>query len=200
KQSELSSSVSVISGEQIRDVTSNNLTNLLQGKAAGVVVSNSSGNPNSSSNIVIRGSSSISAGSSPLYVVDGIIGGTANPNDIESVTILKDAAATGLYGSRAANGVIIITTNSGKSGKTRVNVSSTVGFNRATTGNFEVMDAQQLYDYQKTFWDPATWERDRPASLLSQNTNWQELAYRTGITQNHVLSISGGSDKTQFYV
>lgn len=200
KQSELSSSVSVISGEDIRDVTSNSLPNLLQGKAAGVVVSNSSGNPTSEANIVIRGSSSISAGSSPLYVVDGIIGGTANPNDIESVTILKDAAATGLYGSRAANGVIIITTNSGKSGKTRVNVSSTVGFNRATTGNFEVMDAQQLYDYQKTFWDPATWERDRPASLLSQNTNWQELAYRTGITQNHVLSISGGSDKTQFYV
>src|SRR5690606_13960511 len=125
---------------------------------------------------------------------------TANPNDIESVTILKDAAATGLYGSRAANGVIIITTNSGKSGVTQVNLSSTVGFNRATTGNFEVMNSQQLYDYQKTFWDPATWERDRPSSLLSQNTKWQELAYRTGITQNHILSISGGSDKTQFYL
>lgn len=199
KQSELSSSVTVVSGEKVRDVTSNDVTDLLQGKAAGVVVSRSSGNPNDQANVVIRGSSSITAGSAPLYVVDGIIGGTANPNDIESVTVLKDAAATGLYGSRAANGVIIITTKSGHSGKTRVNFSSTNGFNKASTGNFEVMNSQQLYDYHKTFWDPSTIERDRPSSLLSQDTDWMDLAYRTGRTQNHVLSVSGGSDKTKVY-
>jgi TonB-linked SusC/RagA family outer membrane protein len=199
KQSELSSSVTVVSGEKIRDVTSNDVTDLLQGKAAGVVVSRTSGNPNDAANVVIRGSSSITAGSAPLYVVDGIIGGTANPNDIESVTVLKDAAATGLYGSRAANGVIIITTKSGHSGKTRINFSSTTGFNKATTGNFDVMNSQQLYDYHKTFWDPSTVERDRPSSLLSQDTDWMDLAYRTGRTQNYVLSVSGGSDKTKVY-
>jgi TonB-linked SusC/RagA family outer membrane protein len=197
---ELSSSVSVVSSEELQDVTSNNVNNLLQGKAPGIVVSSASGNPNSAPSVVIRGSSSISAGSEPLYVVDGIIGGNANPNDIESVTVLKDAAATGLYGSRAANGVIIVTTKSGKSGETKINFSSTTGFNKATTGNFKVMDSQQLYDYHESFFDPADFSSSRPASLLSTDINWQELAFRTGITQNHLLSISGGSEKTQFYL
>lgn len=200
KQTELSSSVSVVSGDELRDVTSNDVTNLLQGKAPGVVVSNSSGDPNAEPTIIIRGSSSITAGSEPLYVVDGIIGGSANPNDIESITVLKDAAATGLYGSRASNGVIIITTKSGKAGKTRVNVSSTVGFNKASMGNYKVMNSRQLYDYQKTFWDPATFDADRPASLLNQDTDWRSLMFNTGVTHNHTVTISGGSEKTQMYV
>lgn len=197
---ELSSSVNVVSGERLRDVTSNNVADLLQGKAPGVIVSRSSGNPNSEPNVVIRGSSSITAGSAPLYVVDGIIGGSANPNDIESVTVLKDAAATGLYGSRAANGVIIITTKTGKTGETQVNLNVTSGFNTATMGNFDVMNSQQLYDYQQTFWDPATWERDRPSSLLNQDTNWLDLAFRTAKTQNYTLSVSGGSEKTRVHI
>lgn len=198
--SQLSSSVAVVSGERLNDVTSNDVTGLLQGKAAGVIVSNSSGDPNASPNIVIRGSSSINAGASPLYVVDGIIGGNANPKDIESVTVLKDAAATGLYGSRAANGVIIITTKSGKAGKTQIDVSSTVGFNTANTGNFNVMNSQQLYDYEKSFYPADRFESEIPSSVLSQDTDWAELAFRTGITQNHGISLSGGSEKTQFYV
>ena len=200
KQSELSSSVSVVSGEELRDVTSNDVTSLLQGKAPGVVVSNSSGDPNAEPTIIIRGSSSITAGSEPLYVVDGIIGGSANPNDIESITVLKDAAATGLYGSRASNGVIIITTKSGKSGKTRVNVSSTVGFNKASMGNYQVMNSRQLYEYQRSFWDPATFDSDRPASLLNQDTDWRSLMFSTGMTHNHTVTVSGGSEKTQMYV
>src|SRR5690606_12638791 len=128
------------------------------------------------------------AGASPLYVVDGIIGGNANPKDIESVTILKDAAATGLYGSRAANGVIIITTKSGQAGKTRIDLSSTVGFNTANTGNFKVMNSQQLYDYERSFYPADRFETEVPASVLSQNTDWTRLAFRTGITQNHGVS------------
>ena len=200
KQSELSSSVTVVGGEKLRDVTSNNVATLLQGKAPGVIVSSPSGDPNASPSVVIRGSSSITAGSAPLYVVDGIIGGTANPNDIESITVLKDAAATGLYGSRAANGVIIITTKSGQPGKTRVNFSATTGFNKPTMGNFDVMNSRQLLDYHRSFWDPATVDRDRPMSLLSQDTDWIDLAYRTGRTQNYVLSVSGGSEKTKTYL
>lgn len=200
KQTELSSSVEVVSGEDLRDVTSNDVATLLQGKAAGVVVSSSSGNPNDPPTVIIRGSSSITAGSEPLYVVDGIIGGTANPVDVESITVLKDAAATGLYGSRASNGVIIITTKSGKAGKTTVNVSSTVGFNTATEGKYRVMNSRQLYEYQKTFWDPATFDTDRPASLLNQDTDWRALMFHTGVTHNHTVSISGGSEKTRMYV
>ncbi len=198
--SQLSSSVAVVSGAKLNDVTSDDVTGLLQGKAAGVIVSNSSGDPNAGSNIIIRGSSSINAGAGPLYVVDGIIGGNANPKDIESVTILKDAAATGLYGSRAANGVIIVTTKTGKAGKTKIDFSSTTGFNTANTGNFAVMNSQQLYDYTKSFYPVDRFDKEIPASVLSQNTNWHDLAFRTGLNQNYGMSVSGGSEKTQFYV
>ena len=191
--SQLSSSVSVINGDRLRDVTSNDVVSLLQGKAPGVVVSSASGDPTSVSSILIRGAASISASTSPLFVVDGNIGGTYNASDVESVTVLKDAAATGLYGSRAANGVIIITTKSGKAGVTKIDVSSTVGFNTKTTGNFHLMDSQQLYDYQKTFYNP-------DPSVLKNNTNWFNLAFRRALTQNHTIAVSGGSDKTQYYI
>lgn len=189
----LSSSVSTVSGDQLRDVTSNNLSTLLQGKAPGVVVSTGSGDPTSGSTILIRGAGTISAGSGPLIVVDGNIGGNYNPSDVESVTILKDAAATGLYGSRAGNGVIIVTTKSGKAGKTKIEFSAVAGTNKASMGNFKLMNSQQLYDYHQTFFTPD------PAAL-NTNTNWLDLAFRTGITQNYTVSASGGNDKTQYYV
>src|SRR5690606_16389271 len=80
------------------------------------------------------------------------------------------------------------------------NFSGTAGFNTATFGNLQVMESQQLYDYQKTFLDPATFERDRPGSLLQQNTDWMDLAFRTGLTQNYNLSVSSGSEKTKLYI
>lgn len=99
-QAQLSSSVAVITAQELKGVTAPNLGSLLQGKASGVMVSGGGGQPGTAPTVRIRGTGSISAGSDPLYVVDGVIGGTANPSDIESVTVLKDAAATGLYGSR----------------------------------------------------------------------------------------------------
>ncbi|MFC4211059.1 TonB-dependent receptor plug domain-containing protein [Pedobacter lithocola] len=133
KRSELSSAVSVVSGEKLNDVTSVSLGTLLQGKVPGVVASTASGDPTSGSNIVIRGAGTINASTGPLYVVDGNIGGSYNPSDVESVTVLRDAAATGLYGSRAANGVVIITTKKGKAGETRFSLNSVVGIAKATT-------------------------------------------------------------------
>ena len=189
----LSSSVSTVSVDKLRDVTSNDLAGLLQGRAPGVLVSSGSGDPTSGANILIRGAGTISAGSGPLIVVDGNIGGTYNPSDVESVTILKDAAAMGLYGSRAGNGVMIITTKSGKSGKTKIAFSSTVGVNNATTGNFKLMNSRQLFDYLSTFSTP------NPA-MLNANTNWWDETFRQSITQNYTLSASGGNDKTQYYV
>ncbi len=189
----LSSSVAIVSGDKLRDVTSNDLAGLLQGKAPGVLVSTGSGDPTSGSTILIRGAGTISAGSGPLIVVDGNIGGTFNPSDIESVTILKDAAATGLYGSRAGNGVIIVTTKSGKAGKSKIEFASTVGFNTATTGKFKLMNSRQLYDYLSTFSAP-------DAAMLNANTNWWDETFRQSMTQNYTLSASGGNDKTQYYV
>ena len=200
QKSQISSSIAVVAPEKLRSVTSNSVSNLLQGQAAGVVVSSSSGDPNASTAVIIRGSSSINAGSSPLYVVDGIIGGTAKPQDVESVTILKDAAATGLYGSRAANGVIIITTKTGKSGKTQVNINATVGSNKPSFGKFRVMNGQEAYDYQQSFLPAAFFATYRPASLLEHDTDWRDLCYRTGITQSYGADVSGGNEKTQFYI
>lgn len=236
-QSELVSSVSVVSGTELRDVTSTNTATLLQGKASGVVVSSASGQPGEAPRVRIRGTGSITAGAEPLYVVDGVIGGTANPADIESITVLKDAAATGLYGSRAANGVIVITTRRGKAGKTQVSYNGTTGVSRRTTGNFEIMDGQQLFDYTSQLYqndytgkrnshiaelsktNPNPTEADINAYLASRNfplsygdysrgvlpaqpgnTNWLDEAFRTGITNNHQLSVSGGSEKTRFYL
>ncbi|WP_228102040.1 SusC/RagA family TonB-linked outer membrane protein [Dyadobacter subterraneus] len=189
----LSSSVSTIGNEKLRDVTSNELPNLLQGKAPGVVVSSGSGDPTKPASIVIRGAGTISAGTAPLYVVDGNIDGTYNPVDVESVTVLKDVAATGLYGSRAANGVIIVNTKMGKSSKTEISVNNTLGFAQATTGKFKLMNAQQLFDYQSSFYP-------RNAAVLSTNTNWWDQAFRTAFVNNHNISASGGNDKTTFYV
>jgi len=188
----LSSAVTTVAGEKLRDVTSNDLAGLLQGKAAGVTVSTASGDPTAGSTILVRGQGTLGASSLPLYVVDGNIGGTFNPNDVESVTILKDAAATGLYGSRAANGVIIVTTKQGKAGKSKISFSSVAGYNKANFGKFRLMNSRQLYDYQQSF-------TSRPDSVLKTNTDWLDLSFRTAITQRYTLSVSGGSERTQFF-
>ncbi|KQS41625.1 SusC/RagA family TonB-linked outer membrane protein [Pedobacter sp. Leaf194] len=200
KQGELSSSVSVISAEKLKGVASNDVISMIQGKAPGVVVSSASGDPTSAPNITIRGISSINGGTAPLLVVDGNIlgaygseGATYSPNDVESITILKDAAATGLYGSRAGSGVIIVTTKTGKAGEAKIEFNSVVGFNSPSTGNFKLMDSQQLYDYQKKFSNP------NPA-VLNTDTNWWDLATRDGMTQNYTVSASGGTEKTRYYV
>ena len=220
KTSELSSSVTVLNEKAIRGVTTNNIGNMLQGKVPGLVVSNTSGKPGESPKIVIRGSGSIGSESSPLYVVDGIIGGDAtNPEDIESITVLKDAAATGLYGSRASNGVIIITTKSGKSGKTKISYSSTYGTTNQLEGNLQMMNSQQLYDFQKAghlnYYNSRVAASDPnftsktfdqylapllPASRVNINTDWQSELTRVGLVNNQQLSVSGGNEKTTFYL
>ena len=199
KQSELSSSVTVLNAEQLKGVATNDIMTMLQGRAPGVVVSTGSGDPTESPTVTIRGVSSINGGTAPLLVVDGNIVGaygasnpTYSPADVESVTILKDAAATGLYGSRAGSGVIIITTRTGKAGATKIDFSSTVGFNKPNTGKFKLMNTQQLYDYQKTFTNP------NPA-VLNTNTNWWDLATQTGLTQNYSLAVSGYR-KYKYYI
>lgn len=151
-QSQLSSSVSVVTEQALQGVSSDNISKILQGKSSGVVVSNQTGQPGSTPTIIVRGTGSIGAGTAPLYVVDGIIGGMANPNDIASISILKDAAATGLYGSRAANGVIIITTKSGKAGKTRINVDSSFGYGWKPSSNLKMMNSREFYDLNKVMY------------------------------------------------
>ncbi len=235
-KSELVSSVSVIKGSELQTVTSNNTATLLQGRAAGVVVSSASGAPGTEPSVRVRGTGSITAGAEPLYVIDGLIGGTANPNDIASISILKDAAATGLYGSRASNGVVVITTKTGKPGKTQINYNGSVGFSNVLRGNFEVMNGQELYDFTNKMYQndydakranyiaqlsattPNPTEAQINAYLTANafptayagyqsrflpgtpgNTDWLDKTFRTGITHNHALSMSGGNDRTRFH-
>ena len=220
RQSELSSSVATVEEKELKEgVVSQDLGNMLQGKVSGLTISNSGGRPGEQTNIVIRGVGSIGAGYEPLYVVDGVIGGSANPMDIATITVLKDAAATGLYGSRAANGVIIITTKSGQSGKTKVSYTGSAGPTYHRYGNMEMMNSaeiyarqsagfQNFYDARVAAGDPAfsniTFDQYRenvlPSSLLEQDTDWQSLLTRTGLVNQHQLSVSGGSEKTTFYV
>ncbi|MTI87800.1 MAG: TonB-dependent receptor [Balneolaceae bacterium] len=192
---ESSSSVVQVSSEDLDDVTTVSATEMLQGKAAGVFVTSGTGEPGGGTDIRIRGTGSISAGASPLYVVDGVIGGTVDPADIESITILKDASATSMYGSRAANGVIVIQTKSGTRGTTNININTTVGWNERTNGNFQVMNSQQLYNYHEEFESP-----NLQSEYQNINTDWQDLAFRQAVTRKYEASASGGTASTTFFI
>ncbi|MBP5659308.1 MAG: carboxypeptidase-like regulatory domain-containing protein, partial [Paludibacteraceae bacterium] len=146
KKAELSSAVVTVSSEQLTDVTTSDVGNMLQGKVAGMQVTNASGQPGDAAQIRIRGTGSITASSAPVYVVDGVMGGTFNPNDVETISVLKDAGSTGIYGAAAAGGVIVVTTKSGKKGdKVSVDLKGTVGGKQALFGNYRMMNSKELY-------------------------------------------------------
>ena len=201
KKNELSSAVVSISGEKLADVTTPDVGNMLQGKVAGVVVMNSSGQPGASADIRIRGTGSISAGAGPLYVVDGVAGGSFNPNDIETLTVLKDASATALYGAAAAGGVIVVTTKSAKSDKSTVNFKASAGVKKALTGRFHPMDSYELYDFYSTIYSSSKLKGNAPAyeDLETQNFDWIGNTFKTVVVQNYFASVSGKAGKVNYY-
>ena len=200
KKAELSSSVVTLTGEALSDVTSSDIGNLLQGKVAGVMITNSTGQPGSAANIQIRGTGSITAGSEPLYVVDGIPYGSFNPNDVETISVLKDAGATALYGSAAAGGVIVVTTKSAKHNQaTQVNFKATAGTKSALFGNFSLMESEELYYMHKNLYSAALFKMLRPAELLEKNYDWVDGFFSPGFTQNYYVSASGSSGKMGYF-
>ena len=216
------------------------LVKSFEGKVAGVRVGASTGDPGADQRIQIRGIGSINGSTQPLYVVDGVpivsdgdatsglksqsILATLNPDDIESMTVLKDAAASSLYGSRAANGVIIITTKKGAIGRTRVTYDGEIGWSEvANQKALKMMNSKELKQYYEdglegyfelragldpetarqyaieevnTAWEEGGWFHDPSGNT---NTDWSKEVYRKGLTTNHQVGISGGSDRTQFY-
>ena len=144
KRSEITSAVTTVTSDKLMDVTSNDIGTMLQGKVSGIQVINSSGAPGATSEIRIRGISSFSAPQGPLYVVDGIIGGKFDPNDVETITVLKDAGATGMYGSQANGGVVVVTTKKAKSDKTQFEFKAVTGMRRADHGHVKMMDSKTL--------------------------------------------------------
>ena len=200
KKAELSSSVVSMSGEKLRDVSTPDVGNMLQGKVAGVVAMNGSGRPGEQADIRIRGTGSITAGAGPLYVVDGIAGGSFNPNDIETITVLKDASATALYGAAASGGVIVVTTKSGSQDKTSVEFKASGGVKRALYGRFHPMNSSQLYEFTRSMLDPATFAGSYPESLLNQDFDWMGNCFKTGVVQDYYASVSGKSGKVNYFV
>ncbi|MDY3979201.1 MAG: SusC/RagA family TonB-linked outer membrane protein [Tidjanibacter sp.] len=204
KKAELSSSIVTLSGSVLNDVTTPDVGNMLQGKAAGVVVLNSSGQPGEGAQIRIRGTGSITAGADPLYVVDGVAGGSFNPNDVETLTILKDASATALYGASAAGGVIVITTKSAKDDQTTVNFKANVGIKRALQGRFSPMDSYELYYTQKDMYSnsgiSSVFKTLRPKTLLDQDFDWVNACFKTGVVQDYYASATGKTGKTNYFV
>ncbi len=202
KRAELTSAVVSMSGDKLTDVTAPDVGNMLQGKVAGVMVTNSSGQPGAGADIRIRGTGSISAGAGPLYVVDGVAGGSFNPNDVETLTVLKDASATALYGAAAAGGVIVVTTKGAKSDKATVDFKATAGIKKALSGHFKTMDSYELYDFYSLIYSAKALKSNAPAydDLESKNFNWIDNVFRIGVVQDYYVSASGKSGNVSYYV
>ena len=222
QRSKLISSISVVSNKQLENIPMTDVNQLIQGRAPGVFTTANSGQPGAQQQVRIRGTGSITAGRGPLYVVDGIIMDQGsfstldassnavdalaqiNPNDIESVSILKDASATALYGSRGSNGVIVINTKRGRAGKTEISVKAQTGVTMPSFGNFKLMNAQEQWDYERKVLANSGFEQDvidqrRPASYLDNTANWLEEAFKDGSTYNVELQARGGNEKTRFF-
>ncbi len=201
KKAELSSAVTTVSAEQLTDVTTSDIGNMLQGKVAGLTVSNAGGQPGDAAQIRIRGTGSITAGSAPVYVVDGVMGGTFNPNDVETISVLKDAGSTGIYGASAAGGVIVVTTKSGKKGdKVHVDLKATAGGKQALFGNYRMMKSAEMYEFQRSLFSKGVADATYPASLLDLDYDWQHEFFKTGVIQNYNVAVHGGSEKVGYYV
>ena len=204
RKESLTGAMTTVKSDKLKDVTTPSVENMLNGKVPGVYVAPGSGQPGAGGAVVIRGQASLSGSTQPLWVIDGVIVGSSagdlNPADIETMTVLKDAASTAIYGSEGANGVIVVTTKKGREGKMNVNASIKMGISNVNNGNLEVMNGAELYDYYASFANAneiafTRWNKD----LRNSDFSWWDLATQTGFTQDYNVSISGGSDKLQSY-
>ena len=241
RKRDLTGSVSSVGAEKLKERSFGNALQSMAGQVSGVQITQTQGAPGMAPTIKVRGSSSINAGTTPLYVIDGIPledntvstgdNGSAsnmsfnrnplnsiNPNDIESIEILKDASSAAIYGSRGANGVVLVTTKQGKVGKTKIEANYEFGLSRVNR-RIKVMNATEWIDFEtaarnnswatilknnpdavrgnntiipKEFSDPAWLER------IGEGTDWQDVLFRTAFTHNAQVSASGGNEKTQF--
>ncbi|WP_219848009.1 SusC/RagA family TonB-linked outer membrane protein [Sphingobacterium gobiense] len=205
KRESLTGSLQVVTGDELRDITTPSVENMLSAKAPGVQVTPGSAQPGQRGAVVIRGQATLSGATEPLWVIDGVIVGSEpgdiNPDDIESMTVLKDAASTAIYGSQGANGVIVITTKNPKVGKTTVNYATRMGFNKLNNGNVSMMNGAELYDYYSSFENAGDISFPRwNSELRNSNFDWWDLATKTGFTQNHNLTVQGGTETLQSFL
>ncbi|MDP2335781.1 MAG: TonB-dependent receptor [Bacteroidota bacterium] len=201
KKSDLTGSVTSVSSDKLAAYPALGATQAIQGRAAGVMVTSKNGEPGSSARIRIRGGTSINASSEPLYVVDGFAGGSVPaPEDIQSIEILKDASATAIYGSRGANGVVLVTTKSGKSGQTKIELNSSYSVQKIGK-KLELLNGQEFAELMNEMYknDGLTAIPYPNPQQYGKGTDWQDEIFRTGILQNYQLSASGGKENFKFY-
>lgn len=205
KKSDLTGSVTSVSEKDFTQGVNNSALQLLNGRAAGVQISQSSSAPGGAISIRIRGAGSINSSNDALIVIDGLPGATTSsisPEDIESIQVLKDASAAAIYGSRAANGVVLITTKKGKSGAPTMNYSTYIGV-QSVAKRMDLMSTQQ---YMKVLNDISSESGSAPKftqdqiNAIGQGTDWQEAIFRNALAQNHQFSFAGGSDKSRYYI
>jgi TonB-linked SusC/RagA family outer membrane protein len=232
KKSQMTGAISQVTAKQITEMPLTNLGQALQGRAAGVDVSQSGSKPGAAPRILIRGRRSFNAGNDPLYVVDGIPLSAGyediNPNDIQSLEVLKDATATAIYGARGANGVVLVTTKrGGNKGKTTVTLDTYAGASNAYS-QLELFSGSEFAEYVREAYRATGLYRDAAGNPVptgvadaaadakvavlggdpnvaagiaaGRNTQYQDLILRTGLMQNHTIGIQGGNDRTSFYI
>ncbi|MBO5919494.1 MAG: TonB-dependent receptor [Bacteroidales bacterium] len=236
KKGSYSGSATVVKQDAMKDAPVVSFESVLAGKAPGVQVASFSGQPGAQADISIRGFGSFNAGNAPLYVIDGVPATSGdwasgnmstsamsylNPSDIESITVLKDAAAASLYGSRASNGVILITTKKGKSGKLTSTFKASAGFSYFAYDNYPLASDAQMEELHRQAWynygerNPSKWksygsldnytaemvEKYYPARDYDKYIyrDWEDVLFRTGISQNYEYSVSGGGEKGKIY-
>jgi TonB-linked SusC/RagA family outer membrane protein len=198
--------VAVVKATELEQVPVASFAQALQGRAPGVQVLATSGRPSSNATIRIRGVGSINAGTEPLYVIDGVPSASTdfaslNTNDIESISILKDASATSIYGSRGANGVIVITTKLGTAGKAKFDVRALFGITTPTRANFNMMNAKEKLTYEKMLGvGKGATMTDAEIAAWNTDTNWFDEVLSPGFTQQYDVAVSGGTEKTRYYV
>lgn len=228
KRQDLTGAVSSVDGQELLKNPITSLEQSLEGKLTGVQVTQATGAPGGAVTINVRGASSISAGTEPLYVVDGLpvvskdlsdIGGyqgnflsgiaDINPNDIASIEVLKDASAAALYGSRASNGVILITTKKGASGRTKVTLDSYIGW-QDIAHKLEFLNAEEYIAARNEAIDnyntslgltpnDATYKQHVTGAVPGADTDWFDAITQKGLQTSHQLTVSGGNERTQFY-
>lgn len=204
KKSDVTGALSSVKGDELTKLSISRTDQALQGQMAGVMVQNSVAAPGEEPNIIIRGGNSLKGDNAPLVVIDGVLGGDLSlidPNDITSIEVLKDASSTSIYGSRGANGVIMVTTKRGNTGKPSVSYSGYVSVSQVSK-KMDMLNGQELYDLLKEA------QENYPTSALKipswvdpnnlNNTDWQDEVFRSAPMTGHSLSISGGTETTKY--
>lgn len=196
KKKDLTGSIATISSKDLDNRSNSQFGYSIEGKAAGVQVVRSSGQPQAGFSIRIRGTSSITAGSDPLYIVDGVPMegiGDINPSDIENITILKDASSAAIYGNRGANGVVLVTTKRGKNQKLKLSFNTSLTVSEPWK-KLDVLNSAQFKDLATEMGRTTDWNK------YNANTNWQDEVFRKAFSQNYQLSAAGGTKSTTYYV